>query len=151
MSTERNETATEGLDRNWLSLLQELRVVQTGVQLLTGFLLILPFQDRFDGLGNAMQGVYLATVVAAMTSTVLLIAPVGMHRMWFRQHRLRELVATAHRCALAGMLLLGVALTGVVTLIFDVVLGGVAATIVGICAAALFLYAWLIYPWRRRA
>ena len=44
----RSETTTEKLDRNWASLLQELRVVQTGVQLLTGFLLTLPFQPRFD-------------------------------------------------------------------------------------------------------
>jgi Family of unknown function (DUF6328) len=58
---ERQETETERLDRNWASLLQELRVVQTGVQLLTGFLLTLPFQQRFDILDDDMQVVYLAT------------------------------------------------------------------------------------------
>src|SRR5439155_6937869 len=41
-----NESPTERLDRNWNDILQELRVVQTGVQLLTGFLLTLPFQQR---------------------------------------------------------------------------------------------------------
>ena len=63
---ERQETETERLDRNWASLLQELRVVQTGVQLLTGFLLTLPFQQRFDILDNGMQFVYLATVACSM-------------------------------------------------------------------------------------
>src|SRR6185312_1621646 len=59
---ERGETEVQRLDRNWNSLLQELRVVQTGVQLLTGFLLTLPFQQRFDVLGHRMRDVYLATV-----------------------------------------------------------------------------------------
>ncbi len=58
----RSETETQRLDRNWLSLLQELRVVQTGVQLLTGFLLTLPFQQRFDVLDTTMRVVYLITV-----------------------------------------------------------------------------------------
>src|SRR6478735_11712858 len=101
---ERQETETERLDRNWASLLQELRVVQTGVQLLTGFLLTLPFQQRFTMLGHNMQMVYLATVSAAVLSTALLIAPVGMHRVLFRRHRLGTLVTFAHRCAYAGLL-----------------------------------------------
>ncbi|KAA0022301.1 DUF6328 family protein [Antrihabitans cavernicola] len=142
----RDETETERLDRNWISLLQELRVVQTGVQLLTGFLLILPFQDRFADLSDVMQGVYLATVLFSMGATILLIAPVGMHRVLFRQHRLLELVSTAHRCALAGLVLLGLALTGVATLIFDVVAGGIAGALVGVATAALFVFAWLVFP-----
>src|ERR1700709_2460628 len=92
---ERNETPTERLDRNWLSLLQELRVVQTGVQLLTGFLLTLPFQPRFDGLSAAMRIVYLATVGCSVGATVLLEAPVGMHRILFRRHRTQFLVSAA--------------------------------------------------------
>mgnify|MGYP007088353834 CR=1 FL=1 len=59
--------------------------MQTGVQLLTGFLLTLPFQQRFTMLGQKMQVVYLATVSAAVLSTALLIAPVGMHRLLFRR------------------------------------------------------------------
>ncbi|MDT0264450.1 DUF6328 family protein [Jatrophihabitans sp. DSM 44399] len=58
----RHETPTERLDRNWTDLLQELRVVQTGVQLLTGFLLTLPFQARFEKLSTFQQDVYLITV-----------------------------------------------------------------------------------------
>src|SRR5882757_630628 len=87
----RSETETERLDRNWSSLLQELRVAQTGVQLLTGFLLTLPFQQRFDVLDHTMRIVYLVTVGFSVTATILLIAPVGMHRLLFRQHRLAAL------------------------------------------------------------
>ncbi|MGZ8802712.1 MAG: DUF6328 family protein, partial [Mycobacterium sp.] len=79
----RNETAAERLDRNWASLLQELRVVQTGGQLPTGFLLTLPFAPRFDILDDSMKAVYLLTVSAAVLSTALLIALVAMHRLLF--------------------------------------------------------------------
>ena len=85
----RSETETERLDRNWASLLQELRVVQTGVQLLTGFLLTLPFQQRFGALNLTMRVTYLATVACSVSSTMLLVAPVGMHRLLFRRHQLK--------------------------------------------------------------
>lgn len=143
---ERHETETERLDRNWSSLLQELRVVQTGVQLLTGFLLTLPFQQRFDILDDPMQVVYLATVSTAVVSTALLVAPVGMHRLLFRRHRLDALVRAAHRCAYAGLLLLGVAVTGMTVIIFDAVAGFRPALIAGACALVLFTAFWLVLP-----
>ncbi|MGP4054086.1 DUF6328 family protein [Mycobacterium sp. 4D054] len=140
------ETETERLDRNWASLLQELRVVQTGVQLLTGFLLTLPFQQRFDILGESMQGVFLATVCAAVASTALLIAPVGMHRLLFRRHRLDALVRAAHRCAYAGLVLLALAVTGVTVIIFDAVAGLGPALTAGAFALVLFIVFWLALP-----
>lgn len=142
----RNETRTERLDRNWSSLLQELRVVQTGVQLLTGFLLTLPFQNRFDGLQSWEKSLYLATVMCSIGATALLVAPVGMHRLLFRRHQLDQLVATAHFCAMVGLLLLGLALTGVVALIFATVVGPVAAAVFAASVSALLLAFWLILP-----
>ncbi|SON60094.1 hypothetical protein MSIMFI_01586 [Mycobacterium simulans] len=148
--SERGETEAERLDRNWASLLQELRVTQTGVQLLTGFLLTLPFQQRFDLLGDTMRAVYLATVGCSVGATVALIAPVGMHRLLFRRHRLLVLVSAAHRCAYAGLVLLGLALTGVTVIIFDAVSGHPAGVIAGGCALALFAVFWLLVPlWLR--
>lgn len=147
----RSETEAQRLDRNWSSLLQELRVTQTGVQLLTGFLLILPFQSRFATLGTGLHQVYLATVVSSLGATVLLIAPVGMHRLLFRQHKLRTLVAAAHRFAYAGLLLLGTALTGVAIIVFGTVLGTTAAVLAGTVTAVAMLAAWVGYPlWMRR-
>jgi len=96
---QRNETALERLDRNWVDLLQELRVIQTGVQLLTGFLLILPFQARFEQLTLFQQNVYLLTLAAAVIATGFLIAPVSLHRFLFRQHARRITVDVAHRLA----------------------------------------------------
>ena len=147
----RHETPTERLDRNWAHLLQELRVAQTGVQLLTGFLLTLPFQQRFDHLTHDMRVVYLATVACSVGSTILLIAPVGMHRLLFRRHQLPTLVSTAHRCAIAGLLLLGAALVGVTTVIFNAVSGPGAGLVAGSCAAVALLLFWAIMPmWQRR-
>lgn len=146
----RSETETERLDRNWASLLQELRVVQTGVQLLTGFLLILPFQQRFDELGEPMRVVYLVTVACSISSTVLLIAPVGMHRLLFRRHRLRPLVSTAHRFAYAGLVLLGLALVGVTVVIFGSVAGHAAGVVAGGCALIALGGLWVALPlWMR--
>ncbi len=142
----RSETEMQRLDRNWASLLQELRVVQTGVQFLTGFLLVLPFQPRFSTLDATMRGVYLATVACSVGSTVLLIAPVGMHRILFRQRKLRLLVSASHRFALAGLSLLGLALTGVTVIIFGTVAGQAAGVIAGSCAFAGLLSLWIVVP-----
>ena len=142
----RGESETERLDRNWNNLLQELRVVQTGVQLLTGFLLTLPFQQRFDVLDQQMRVAYLVTVGCSVGATVLLIAPVGIHRLLFRRHRLQVLVSAAHRCAYAGLTLLGLALTGVTVIIFVAVAGTTAGLIAGACALTLFVFFWWVLP-----
>ena len=151
-TTARSETETQRLDRNWLSLLQELRVVQTGVQLLTGFLLTLPFQARFDGLNTTMRAVYLTTVGCSVAATVFLEAPVGMHRLLFRRHRTQFLVSAANRFAYAGLMLMGLAMTGVTVIIFGAVAGPTAGVVAGSCAIAAELAFWIVLPlWVRRA
>jgi O-antigen/teichoic acid export membrane protein len=148
---ERNETPTEQLDRNWAELLQEIRVTQTGVQLLTGFLLSLPFQSRFDRITDVQRDVYLAVVVLSLVATALLLAPVSMHRLVFRLHERRALVRVAGIVAQAGLVTLGLALTGVALLIFDVVAGAFAGYLVAGLTFILILGLWLISPLRLRA
>ena len=121
-------------------------MVQTGVQLLTGFLLTLPFQQRFDILGEHMRMVYLATVGFSVGAVVLLVAPVAIHRLLFRRHRLQVLVSAAHRCALAGIVLLGLAMIGMTAIIFAAVSGRNVGFAAGACALALFTVFWLIVP-----
>jgi hypothetical protein len=140
---DRDETEAQRLDRNWSSLLQELRVAQTGVQLLTGFLPTLSFQQRFTQLDGVMRTVYPVTVGCSIGATVLLIAPVGMHRLLFRRHRLNTVASAAHNYAMAGMVLLGAALAGVAVVIFDTVVGRTEAWVAGGCtllALAAFRY-----------
>jgi O-antigen/teichoic acid export membrane protein len=147
----RGETETERLDRNWSMLVQELRVVQTGVQFLIGSLLILPFQVGFGTLSQPLRLLYLATVAAAICATVFLVAPVSWHRILFRRHRLGNVVAAAHRCAMAGIALLGVALTGAVVLAVATVTGTIEGVVAGVLVGALFVAAWVLAPWRWRA
>lgn len=147
---ERDETETERLDRNWNQLLQELRVVQTGVQILTGFLLTLPFQQHFADLTPAEKYVYLATLSFSTLATAVLVAPVAMHRLLFRRHALSRLVRDGHRLALTGLALLGGALTGVLVLTFDVVVNASAGIIAGTIAAVVVLTLWVICPMYQR-
>jgi hypothetical protein len=146
-SAERSETPTERLDRNWNDLLQELRVAQTGVQILTGLLLTLPFQPRFVQLPVYLHTVYLVTVALSVGSTGLLIAPVGLHRALFRQHAREQLVDAGHSLALAGLALLGLAVTGVVFLIFSTVLGAAGGAVAAACAFVLLAALWGVLPW----
>ncbi len=146
----RGETEIQRLDRNWASLLQELRVVQTGVQLLTGFLMVLPFQPRFESLSTTMRTLYLIVLTASIGATALLVAPVAAHRLLFRRHQLAWLVSASNQLALTGVSLLGVALVGVAVLLFDVVAGTAAAVAAGVSFGVLFVGTWLIRPWCAR-
>nr|WP_296766089.1 DUF6328 family protein [Rhodococcus sp. (in: high G+C Gram-positive bacteria)] len=142
----RNETPTQQLDRNWLALLQELRVVQTGVQLLTGFLLTLPFQSRFDDLSPTGHAVYLITVSASIVATIMLVAPVGMHRLLFRQRAIGILVRVGNRLAIGGLVMLGVTLVGAVALTFEIVVGLRAAAPAAAVVTALLIGLWFVLP-----
>ncbi|NLT54950.1 MAG: hypothetical protein GXX79_10375 [Actinomycetales bacterium] len=146
-----HETAAERLDRNWNDLLQELRVVQTGVQILTGFLLTVPFQQRFSELTEAQHRLYLGLVVAAVTTIGLLIAPVGMHRVLFRRRQKDTLIELADRLARAGLFCLCVVVSGVLLLVFDIVVGLGAALAVSLTMLSLLLLGWFVVPFVIRA
>jgi hypothetical protein len=123
----RDESAEERLDRNWNEILQELRVTQNGAQILTGFLLAIAFQTKFDTLTEFQNDIYLVLVSAAVATTALGLAPVNLHRGLFRKHKKSIIVGTAHvilRIMLVGV---GITLTGAVLLIFDVAVGRSAA------------------------
>lgn len=143
---DRRETETEGLDRNWNELLQELRVTQTGVQILAGFLLTLPFQQRFSDLDDPQRTAYLVSLSCAVLATALLVAPVSAHRVLFRQRAKRQLVSFADKAALSGLTALAGSIVSSTFLIFDVVLGrgeGIAAAAV---VTTLFLVNWVVLP-----
>lgn len=138
------------ITRNLNELLQELRVMQTGVQILTGFLLTVPFTDRFGDLNVGQHRLYLAILVTAVLTTLVIVAPVCYHRLLFRQGRREWIVAAAQRCALAGLAGLAAVSAGVVLLVFDVVLGTRAAMIAAAAVALAFTVMWAVVPWRGR-
>ena len=142
--TERNETEAQRIDRNWIELLQELRIVQTGGQVLTGFLLVLPFQDRFAEIGAGARALYLAVLSLTLASTVLLLAPVMIHRAVFRSHRKDRVLRLSARLARTGLAILAIALVGLVALVFPLVLGtawGLVAAAVMAAFVAVMLFA----------
>ncbi|HYT09442.1 MAG TPA: DUF6328 family protein [Mycobacteriales bacterium] len=142
----RDETEAQRLDRNYSELLQELRVTQTGVQILFAFLLTLAFTERFARVTPFQRGTYVVTLMFAAGATALLIAPVAFHRVVFRHNQKDDLVRNAHLMALGGLALLLVALVGAVLLILDVVLGrGPALWLTGLLAA-WFLVLWAVVP-----
>ena len=118
----RDETELERWDRNFTELLQELRVAQTGVQILFAFLLTLPFTNRFTQATETDRGVYVGTLVAAAAATALLIAPVSYHRLVFRKGRKPQLVQTGSTLAMLGLGCLLLAMLGAVFVVVDVVL-----------------------------
>jgi hypothetical protein len=147
----RNESESERLDRHWSSILQELRVTQTGTQLLTGFLLTVAFQQRFSSLDPFQVDVYLVLVAVAVCSTGLGIAPVVMHRALFRQGAMDKLVTLADRLLRATLFGVALTLTGTTLLIFDVVTGRVGGIIAGSIALVVTLLLWVLLPLGTRA
>lgn len=142
----RDESPVERMDRNWEELLQELRVTQTGTQILTGFLLTLPFQQRFSDLDTHQVRLYLVLVVLASVATVLIVTPVSLHRLLFRRGLKAELVDAAHAFARAGLGALALVLIGAAMLLFDVVVSRPAGWTVAAGLALLVVLAWVAVP-----
>ena len=142
----RDESVAERMDRNWVELLQELRVLQTGVQILAGFLLTLPFQSRFETLDDYQIRLYLANVVLAALTTATILLPVSVHRRLFQQGLKTTLVTSADtiaKIALAGVGLLSV---GTTSLIFDVTVGRTAGVVAGVGLLAVLILLLVVVP-----
>lgn len=104
--TGRDETAEERADRKWGELIQEVRVAQTGVQILFGFLLTVVFTPKYTELGHVEQVIYIVTVVLGACATGALIGPVSLHRLMSGQQVKPQAVRLASRLTFVGLLLL---------------------------------------------
>jgi hypothetical protein len=144
----RHETEQERLDRKWEDQLQELRVMQTGVQLMAGFLLTLPFTTAFPDLDTVQRAMFLTLMVIAATTTLLVITPVSVHRHLSGQQVKERVVATGQRALMAVVTGVALLVSGILTFIFDVVVGRVPAMCVGAAAAVVALTLLLAIPRR---
>ena len=143
---ERGETELQRLDRNFGEILQELRVAQTGVQILFAFLLTLAFTQRFTQISAFQHDLYIATLVLATFATGLLIAPVAYHRITFRRRMKPQLVSAANRMALGGLTFLMLALSSSLLFITDVVLDRGPALIVTAIGTLWLVTFWYVIP-----
>ncbi len=140
------ESESERLTRNLNELLQELRVTQTGVQILTGFLLTLPFTNRFSSLDDVQRFAYLCVLSGSVVATGLIIAPVAFHRILFRRGERPWLVTNANRAARAGLVSLALTTSGMVWLVFDLVVDRTVASVAGVVSLLFFGLLWLAAP-----
>jgi len=148
--SERNETELERCDRQLAELMQEVRVAQTGVQVLFGFLLTVPFTARFGSLAHDQRVLYFATLAAAGAAAMLLIAPGAQHRVLFRCGDKEHIVRMANRYAIAGFGCVALAMVGAVLFVAEVVLTSPAAIIAAAIAACGALWSWYLQPLLRR-
>lgn len=147
----RDETADERADRNWEELMQELRVMQTGTQILTGFLLAVAFQPLFSELNAEQRLLYITLVLLAAAATVLALTPVGMHRLLFARGRKPVLVRVADRIVKANLIVIAALTVGVTVLIIDFTFNHVFALIAGGIGIVAIIVLWIVLPVGLRA
>jgi Family of unknown function (DUF6328) len=146
----RLETREQRLDRNLLELLNELRVALPGVQVLFGFLLVAPFNQRFGAATELERALYLAALVLTALSSMCLIAPSVHHRIQFRRQAKEEIVLMGNALAIAGLALLALAMVSVVFLIVDFLFNSLVAALTTAMVAAAFAGVWYLIPFRSR-
>jgi hypothetical protein len=147
----RDETELERCDRNLVELLQEVRVVQTGVQVLFAFLLTAPLAQRFPELSQFQRHVYFATLLAAGAAAVLLIAPTAYHRILFRCGDKEHLVLVANRLTLVGLACVALSMVGALALVTDLMFDGVTVVVTVALASLGCAVLWCVLPLLRRA
>jgi MFS family permease len=146
----RDETQAQRDDRNLAELLQELRVAGLGVQVLFGFLLSLPFTNRFTKLTGGQRDLYLTCLVLSAVATALLLGPVAYHRVVFRRGQKERLVRAASVMATAGLATVGLAVSTAVLLVTRFVASGPVAAVITACVAVTFAVLWFAFPLSRR-
>jgi anti-anti-sigma factor len=147
----RPETPLQRLDRNLEEMTGELRVVVTGVQVLFAFLLIVPFNTGFAGVGPFERGVYFVTLLCSALAALCTIAPAAYHRVLFRSDDKRHVVFIANRVVLLGLVFLALAMCGALLLVTTKLFGATTGAITAIAVAVPFIGVWFVAPLLRRA
>jgi hypothetical protein len=142
----RQESDEERADRNLAELLQELRVAALGIQILFGFLLAMPFASRFTTLSVGQRHLYTTSLILAAIATALLTGPVAYHRIVFRRHIKRQLVAVSNTMALGGLLAVGMAIVSALWLVLSAVDRGWPIPVLIGGVVLVFSTLWFVIP-----
>jgi Kef-type K+ transport system membrane component KefB len=140
------ESKGERLDRELMELLQELRVVLPGVQVLLAFLLTAPFQQRFAQLPGTLRNAFFASIVCATVATALLIAPSAHHRLRWREREKERLLPIANREAIWGTVFLAAAIVLALYVVTNVLFATWIAVVTAAMAVAVFAFLWYALP-----
>ena len=147
---DRNETPNERADRNFDDILQELRVTQTGVQVLFSLLLTVPFSQRFEKVTEFQKDVYFIALLLAAATICVLVAPVSVHRLLFHTGEKPWVVKVSSRLAVLGLVLLCLTLTAVLLLVSDVLFDDAIAIATATVFGAATVTLWFVPPLLRR-
>ena len=140
------ETEKQRVNREVIELLNELRVTLPGVQVLFGFLLILPFQQRFTALNDPERVVYFLAVLATVSALICLITPASYHRLRFRATDKQRMLFIGNRLAIAGVAFLAFAMVTGLFLIAEVVIGETWAAVLAGAAGVGTVLLWFVLP-----
>jgi Family of unknown function (DUF6328) len=140
------EDPQERTAREMIELLQELRIVIPGVQVLFAFLLTVPFNQRFTELNTVQRDVFFATLLCTAAATALLIAPSAHHRLLFRKGLREQRLKMGNLLAILGLVFLVPAMVGVIFVITDLIFGSAVALVVTVAMALLFSLLWFVLP-----
>jgi len=147
----RQETLAQRDDRNLVELIQELRVLGLGVQVLFGFLLSLPFTVRFSALSQGQRDLYVASITLATAATILLLGPVAYHRLVFRAGMKESLVRIGNVMAIGGLAAVAGAVLTAVLLVTGYVAGALTGALITGLAGVMLCALWFALPLTRRA
>jgi hypothetical protein len=140
------ETPKQRRDRELIELLNELRLATPGVQLVFGFLLIVPFNERFADTTDFQRGLYVLSLVLTAVATILLIGASVQHRLLFRRHFEKRMLPVANRISLVGLTCLGLGMISALLFVTHFVFGAVAATVIGTLVGLLMVSVWYALP-----
>jgi Family of unknown function (DUF6328) len=147
---EPGESPKERVDRELIELLNGLRVILPGVQVLLAFLLTVPFSSGFPKATGFERNLYFVTVLLTVASVGALTMPAAYHRIRFREGDKERMLQISNTFAIGGLVLLALAMASVVFLVTDVLFGTAVATPVGVISLAILAGAWFAVPlWRK--
>ena len=150
----RSRADAEGLDderdrteiRNrYYGLLQELRVVVTGVQVLLAFLLTVPFAQGFSRLDEAQRAWFGGALVSATLSVIAFVTPTAMHRFGKRTARGDRLALSIVATRL-GLFFLALAVLFSFAVVVDYLYRGITPVVLVSLVAVALVLAWLVVP-----
>ncbi|MFF0156323.1 DUF6328 family protein [Streptomyces sp. NPDC005263] len=144
--TGRNETEEERADRKWGELIQEVRVAQTGVQILFGFLLTVVFTPKYANLAGTDKNIYIVTVVLGACATGALIGPVSLHRLVSGRRVKPQSVEWASRLTFVGLVLLLATMTSALLLVLRVATHDDFVPWLVAAVLAWYLLCWFFVP-----
>lgn len=145
-STPSDDNADPNDDGNLNDMLQELRILLQGVQVLTAFLIILPFNEGFARIDPFEKGIYVATFLCSISGLVIFSAPAAHHRLVRPLMDRAGFKQFATRMIIIGLIPTSIALVLATHLVISEVIGDVAALLVAGAVAVFVAVLWWVLP-----